>query len=42
MEKLEKELLDLKTALKEKTITVNEYCDFYYNISQKIKKMKGV
>jgi hypothetical protein len=39
IEKLNKELSDLKVALKNKDISVNEYSSFYYNISQKIKKL---
>jgi hypothetical protein len=34
-----KKLEDLKVALKEKSISVNEYCDFYYAISQKLKTL---
>ena len=37
--KLEQELKDLQVALKNKSITVNEYQSFYYSISQKIKSL---
>lgn len=37
--KLEKELKDLQSALKNNLISVNEYQDFYYAISQKIKRL---
>ena len=36
-EKLEKELIQLQESLKKKYITVNEYCDRYYQIAQKLK-----
>lgn len=39
MEILLKELEDLKSALKCKSISVNEYSTFYYQISQKIKRL---
>lgn len=38
-EKLEQELKDLQVALKQNLITVNEYQDFYYQISQQIKRL---
>ena len=40
METLIKELENLKIALNEKSISVNEYCEFYFSISQKIKSLK--
>lgn len=40
MEKLERKLQDLKVALKNKTISVNEYSTMYYQTSQQIKKLK--
>ena len=36
---LEKELKDLQEARKNNLLTVNEYCDIYYAISQKIKNL---
>jgi hypothetical protein len=39
-EKLETELKELTEALQNKLITVSEYQDFYYHISQKIKALK--
>ena len=36
---LEQELKDLQKALDKKLISVNEYCDTYYAISQRIKKL---
>ena len=41
MLELEKKLNDLKDALKEKSITVNEYSSFYFNTCQQIKKLKN-
>lgn len=38
MKGLEKELEDLRKALKAGTISVNEYSTFYYNACQKAKK----
>ena len=40
MEKLEQELRDLQQALKNKTRSVNEYCSYYHQTAQKIKKLK--
>tara|TARA_R110000772_G_scaffold145504_1_gene255476 strand:- start:22370 stop:22504 length:135 start_codon:yes stop_codon:yes gene_type:complete len=40
IQKLEKELKMLSEARAKKSISVNEYCDFYYAISQKIMKLK--
>lgn len=37
--KLEQELKDLQSALKNNLISVNEYQDFYYAISQKLKRL---
>lgn len=39
IKQLEQELKDLQQALKDKTISVNEYSSFYYNVSQQIKKL---
>lgn len=39
IKQLEQELKDLQKALKDKTISVNEYSTFYYNVSQQIKKI---
>jgi hypothetical protein len=39
-EQLEQERRDLQKALKTGTISVNEYSSFYYNLSQRIKKLK--
>ena len=36
---LEQELKDLKEALKNKSVSVNEYSYFVYAVSQKIKKL---
>jgi hypothetical protein len=36
---LQNELEKLEKALKNKLITVNEYCSFYYQVSQKIKAL---
>lgn len=41
MEALKQELQELQEALKSKSISVNEYCSFYYSISQKIKSLKS-
>jgi hypothetical protein len=38
MEKLEQKLQDLKIALENKSISVNEYSSMYYSIYQQIKK----
>jgi len=40
MEKLQQKLKDLKAALENKSISVNEYCSMYYAISQQSKKNK--
>jgi hypothetical protein len=40
MEKLEQKLQDLKIALENKSISVNEYSSMYYAIYQQIKKTK--
>jgi hypothetical protein len=37
---LQKKLEDLKEALKNKSISVNEYSSFYYQTYQQIKKLK--
>lgn len=39
-EQLEQQLRDLQEALKNGDISTNEYCDFYYATSQKIKNLK--
>lgn len=39
IQKLEQELKDLQKALQNNLISVNYYCNFYYAISQKIKKI---
>lgn len=39
MEKLIKRIEDLKKALAEKSISVNEYQDMYYQTYQQIKKL---
>ena len=36
---LEQERMDLTKALKNNLITTNEYQDFYYAISQRIKRL---
>lgn len=38
-DKLQQELEDLKVALKNKLISVNEYCDFYHATWQKLKSL---
>jgi len=40
MEKLQQELKNLQTALKNKDISVNEYSTMYYTISQRIKALQ--
>jgi len=40
LHQLQQELKDLQVALKNKSISVNEYSSFYYNISQQIKKLE--
>ena len=42
MENLQKKLQGLQEALKNKTISVNDYCSMYYAISQQIKKLKNI
>lgn len=37
--KLEQDLKDLKKALSQKLITVNEYCDTYHQISKKLQSL---
>jgi hypothetical protein len=37
MEALQKELKDLSAALKNNTVTIDEYCSSYHAISQRIK-----
>lgn len=39
LSQLQQELKDLQVSLKNKSISVNEYSSFYYNISQQIKKL---
>jgi hypothetical protein len=41
MESLTQKLFDIKYALKQKSISVNEYCSMYYEISQQIKQLKN-
>jgi hypothetical protein len=41
MKNLLEQLENLKIALNEKSISVNEYCEFYFSISQKIKSLKN-
>jgi hypothetical protein len=36
-EQLQQDLKDLQTALKNKTITVNEYCSIYHQTAQQLK-----
>jgi len=38
---LEQKLLDLQKALKNKTISVNEYCSFYHQTAKKLKALKN-
>ena len=38
-EQLEQERRDLQKALKAGSISTNEYSTFYYNLSQRIKKL---
>ena len=40
IKQLENELKDLQIALKDKTISVNEYCSFYHSKAQEIKRLK--
>ena len=40
MENLRQQLKELERALKENLITVNFYCDQFYQISQQIKKLQ--
>lgn len=39
MEKLLKKIEDLKTALKNNDISVNEYCSMYHDTYKQIKKL---
>ena len=40
MEKLKQKLNDLQEALKNKLISVNEYCSMYHATYQEIKKLE--
>lgn len=41
MKELEERLEGLKEALKEKAISVNEYCSMYHQTYQQIKRLKS-
>ena len=40
MEKLEKRLQELREALRDKSISVNEYSSMYHETCQQIKKLQ--
>jgi hypothetical protein len=40
LNQLKQELKELKEALAAKSISTNEYSTMYYNVSQKIQKLK--
>ena len=41
MEALKKKLQELKEALKNKSISVNEYCSMYHATAQQIKRLEN-
>jgi len=41
METLKQKLQDLQEALKNKSISVNEYCSMYHATAQKIKSLEN-
>ena len=41
LKELQNELVQLQTALAKKLVTPTEYSNFYYNISQQIKRLQA-